>query len=548
MRETPTTERTHLERAVAAVATVAGREPELREVVLTPLQPDEVLVEVAASGVCHTDLTALDGAVPLALPAVLGHEGAGTVVAVGARVTAVAVGERVVMTFDACGACRRCREGHPASCAEFAARNYSGARPDGSATLTDESGARISGSWLGQSSWATHAIARETNVVPIGPDLPFVLAAPLGCGVLTGAGTVLNVLRPGHDDRVLVVGAGTVGLAAVMAARAVGVATITVVEPDEARRALAGELGADAAISPEEARELRGTHDLALDTVGTQAAIDLALGALVTPGACATVALRGGANRVTVSQTALLWGRSLTGVIEGDAEPAELIPRLVGLWRAGLFPLESLVTRVPFEDIGAAVAMTRGGEAVKAVLAMADAPPESTPPLALRVSAAERLRQIMADGTGRSWELAALWDVLPAARAATLTGLWRGVGIDTGHRIHRALVKASWYGKNFVDAAHVQPIVSRDVDGSLWANLALSGGGAWLSDQAHRGKVCATMTYDTRPVHDHFVSVDDDTVLGVMAGAGALDGGEPYYFVLERDRDAHPGAVPERSP
>ncbi|MDN4474365.1 alcohol dehydrogenase catalytic domain-containing protein [Demequina sp. SYSU T00192] len=532
---------------LAAVVHSSGSEPVTAEVRLDALRPDEVLVDVAASGICHTDLTAIDGGSPFAYPAVFGHEGAGTVVRVGDAVTRVAPGDRVVLTFDSCGGCRRCRDGHPAYCEEFAARNYRGARPDGSATVADRAGEPIRAAWMAQSSWATRAIARETNVVPLGEDLPFALAAPLGCGVLTGAGTVLNVLAPAHEDRLLVVGAGSVGLAGLMAARARGCAAVTVVEPDPARRELALALGATRALAPAELEVRRGSFEHALDTVGSQEALDLAIGALATPGTCATVALRRGGNPVTVSQTALLWGRTLTGVIEGDAVPTEAVPLLVGLWRAGLFPLERLVSPFPFSRLDDAVAAARTGAAVKAVLVMREDGATPAGAAATRGgTAADRVRAIAAAGQGDADELAALWDVLPEARAADLTGLWRGTGIDTGHRIHSTLERSGWFGKNFVDDAHVQPIVCRDPDGTLVADAGLAGGGAWLADCAHRGKVTATMTYDSRPIHDHFVRVDRDTLLGVMAGRAAGDPRIPYYFVLARVEGAPAGPLPER--
>ncbi|WP_082110141.1 alcohol dehydrogenase catalytic domain-containing protein [Demequina phytophila] len=531
----------------AVVVEAPGARPEPREVRLDALRGDEVLVEIAASGICHTDLTAIDGGAAFPFPAVFGHEGAGTVVEVGAGVRGLAPGDRVVLTFDACGTCRRCRDGHPAYCEQFAARNYTGGRADGSATVRGRNDAPVAAAWMGQSSWATRAIARATNAVPIGDELPFTLAAPLGCGVLTGAGTVLTVLRPGHDDRLLVVGAGTVGLAAVMAARAIGVAGITVVEPDPSRRALALELGAERAVPPEDGASLGRGFAAALDTVGSQAALDLAMRALTTPGTCATVALRPGANPITVSQSALLWGRALVGVIEGDAVPSRTIPLLVGLWRAGVLPLERLVTTYPLARLDDAVADARAGEAVKAVLVMGDAPTPVEPDAATAgITGPERVLRIAAAGHGEPAVLGALWDVLPPARSADLSGLWRGTGIDTGHRIHASLTSASWFGKNFLSDHAVQPIVCRDTDGTLVADVALAGGGAWLSDSEHRGRVTATMTYDTRPVHDHFVRVDADTLLGVMAGKGARDGGADYYFLLRREPGDAPGRLPER--
>jgi aryl-alcohol dehydrogenase len=339
-------------RAQAAVLREVGGPLVIEEVELDEPGPGEVLVRMAGVGICHTDLLALRGRVAMPLPCVLGHEGAGTVDAVGAGVTALAVDDRVVLSFDHCGACATCASGHPAYCDDFAALNHSGRRRDGSTTIDG-----VHGSFLGQSSFATHAIASTHVAVKVDAD-DVGLHGPLGCGLLTGAGTVLNVLE---GDDLAVLGAGTVGLAGVMAAAATGRRSIVVVEPDAARRSLALDLGATRAFAP---GAERFEADAVLDTVGTQEAITTALRSLRSPGTCATVAYRGGRNEVTVEQGRLLYGRTLTGVIEGDADPHVLIPHLVDLHRDGRFPFERLITTYAFEDIDAALS----GGAIKPVL------------------------------------------------------------------------------------------------------------------------------------------------------------------------------------
>ena len=333
---------------LAAVLHAFGTDPVLEEVALDAPRDGEVLVELAATGVCHTDLGAIAGQIEMPLPAVLGHEGAGTVVQ--SRVEGVAPGDRVVLSFDSCGTCATCGRGRPAYCERFHALNHSGRRADGSTTMGP-----VHGSFLGQSSFATHAIASARNAVKVDADDLVPLAA-LGCSVQTGAGAVLNVLRPEPGSSLAVIGCGAVGLSAVVAAAQAGCERIVAVDPNPARAELALELGAT-----ETSEQPRGC-DYSVEAVGTEAAITTALRALRSPGACATLGYRGPRNPVEVDQGRLLFGRSLHGVIEGDADPLAFIPQLTGL------PLERLVTRFAFADIAAALEAMRAGSAIKPVL------------------------------------------------------------------------------------------------------------------------------------------------------------------------------------
>jgi aryl-alcohol dehydrogenase len=239
-------------------------------------------------------------------------------------------------------------------------------------------GAPVHGSFLGQSSFATHALASVRNAVRVtgAHDLPLELLGPLGCSLQTGAGAVLAVLRPEAGTGMAVFGLGSVGLAGVMAAAAAGCAPIVAVEPDPARRALALELGATEALDPAVhddvarviRRHTRGGVDHALETVGTEPVVDAALRVLRSPGTCATVGFRGPRNPVRIDQGHLLYGRTLTGVIEGDVDPHAFIPLLLELQREGRFPFERLVTRFPFAEVEAAMAAARSGAAIKPVL------------------------------------------------------------------------------------------------------------------------------------------------------------------------------------
>lgn len=359
-------------RVVAAVLREPRGALRLEEVELDDPRPDELLVRIAGVGICHTDLGAIDGTPALPLPTVLGHEGAGVVERVGAAVDGISEGDHVVLSFDSCGECSRCSAGRPAYCEDFFALNASGLRGDGSATMGG-----VHGSFCGQSSFATHAIASSRNTVLVPPDLPLALLGPLGCSLQTGAGAVLEVLRPEPGATMAVFGAGAVGLAAVMAARVAGCSTIVAVDLDVGRLGIALELGATHAVDPADGSTTRavrstvpGGVDFAVEAVGAPDVVPAALRSLASPGVCATLGFRGSPNPVTIDQGYLIYGRTLTGVIEGDVVPREFIPRLIDMHREGRFPFERLVRTYPFAEIEAALAAARRGEVIKPVLVM----------------------------------------------------------------------------------------------------------------------------------------------------------------------------------
>ncbi len=351
-----------------------GQVLSVEDVEAATLQPDEILVRIAGVGVCHTDLTGADGTVPLPLPAVLGHEGSGVVEQVGEAVTGLAVGDHVVLSFDSCRDCASCRSGHPAYCELFGALNYFGTRLDGTTTLR-QGPEDVHGSWFGQSSFGTHAVASARNAVKVDSDLPIELFGPLGCGFLTGAGTVLSALRPERGQGLGIWGLGAVGLSAVMAAKVAGCDPIVGVDINAARLDLALQLGATDVIDPAETNDVvwevlerSGGLHYTIDAVGKGSVIQQALGVLRSPGTCATVGLHALENNITVDQGHLLLGRTLTGVIEGDTDPHVFIPQLTRLWREGKFPFERLVKTFPFTAINDALDAARSGDVVKPVL------------------------------------------------------------------------------------------------------------------------------------------------------------------------------------
>ena len=364
-----------MSRMRAALLRTPGETPQIADVELGALEPDEIRVRVHSSGVCHTDLSGIDGVVPLPYPSVLGHEGAGTVIEVGELVDDVTVGDRVAVSFASCGQCESCRGGHPAYCEVFAALNYFGTRLDVSTTIR-EVDEEVYGNFFGQSSFATELITAARNAVVLPPDFPLELAGPLGCGLLTGVGTVRNVLRLSASDSVVVFGIGTVGLAAVMAATIAGCRTIIAVDLSADRLDLARELGAthvvDASSSDDVVWDVMAVEpagvDAAIDAVGLEVVVQQGLECLAVRGTLATVGLQGLENPVTVNQGHILLGRTITGVIEGDAEPRELIPVMIDWWRQGRLPLERLIEVFPFEALDEALAATRSGRVIKPVV------------------------------------------------------------------------------------------------------------------------------------------------------------------------------------
>jgi aryl-alcohol dehydrogenase len=355
----------------AAVTSGPGGGFELRSVRIGEPRADEVLVEVKAVGVCHTDLLCADGMFPVATPAVFGHEGAGVVVDVGSGVTWFAPGDRVVMSFDSCGLCRNCRRGMPAYCDEFLALNFGGGRPDGTTALSEGDHA-VHSHFFGQSSLATHAIARARTLVRLPDDIPFDVAAPLGCGVQTGAGAAMNVLEVEPGLSVAVTGAGGVGLGAVMGARLASAGTVLIIDPIASRRALGLDVGADVAIDPlaeDFADKLAavGGLDYVIDSSGQPAVIDVCFGALNKRGKLATI---GGPAAPTYAfdAFALLDGRSVCGLTMGESVPQHFIPVLIDHWRAGRFPVDKIVSTYPMADLDKALSAMRDHEIIKPVL------------------------------------------------------------------------------------------------------------------------------------------------------------------------------------
>lgn len=341
---------------------------------LTAPGPGEVRLRILACGICHTDLAVRDHDLGTAMPAVLGHEGVGVIETLGPGVAEFAVGDHVLVSFSACGDCGKCRAGAPGYC-RHAARGFQGLRADGSSPVSLH-GRPITGHFFGQSSFASHAVAATTSMVRLDADLPPALMAPLACGVQTGMASVLIALAADSADRIAIFGCGGVGLAAVMAARIAGCREIIAVDLRPERLALAREFGATQVIDSRheqvgKALRAMGGVTRALDSTGVPDVIRTAFQSLDSQGVlvCAGVSKPGSKLELDLG-TLLYGGRSIRGTIEGDAVPREFIPRMIAWYRAGLLPLDKLVTTYPFQDINRAIDDMLNGSAVKPVLVM----------------------------------------------------------------------------------------------------------------------------------------------------------------------------------
>jgi aryl-alcohol dehydrogenase len=349
----------------------------LQEVEMDAPRADEVLVRIVATGICQTDVHVRDRTQASGLPLVLGHEGAGVVEEVGAAVEDLKAGDHVVLSYDACRDCRFCRAGRPAYCEHVMAINFGGARLDGTNALhrVGRPAAEIHGHFFGQSSFATYALVTERNAVKVPRDLPLELLGPLGCGLQTGAGAVLNSLCVPAGASLAIFGTGAVGLSAVMAARIAGASPIIGVDIVPHRLALASELGAthtiDARAEDVRARiaEITGAGvDFVLEITAQPRMLKLAVEVLAP---CGTAGLIGGGvpgAEASISMSRLLVGRTVRGIIQGDSIPHRFIPKLIEMYRAGKFPFDWLVRFYDFAEINQAVADAASGQTVKPVL------------------------------------------------------------------------------------------------------------------------------------------------------------------------------------
>jgi aryl-alcohol dehydrogenase len=360
----------------AAVVESAGAPFTLSDVVLDDPGPHEAVVRLVATGLCHTDLGVASGGLPFPLPGVLGHEGAGVVEAVGSAVTGVAPGDHVVLSFTSCGECRNCHGGHPAYCSTWLPLNLlGGRRADGTSTVSRD-GEPLGGHFFGQSSFAERALVDERSLVKVDPDVPLASIAPLGCGVQTGVGAVWNVLKAETGSTVVVLGAGAVGLSAVMAAALTPATTIVAVDRVAERLELAKELGAThtvdagSAVLGEAIAEITGGQgaDGVVETTGNVGVLRQGVDALAARGTLVVVGAPPFGSEVALDVNGLLGGKQVVGLTLGDSETQTFIPALVRLVKEGRLPLHRLIGTYAFEDIDQAVRDMTAGKTIKPVL------------------------------------------------------------------------------------------------------------------------------------------------------------------------------------
>ena len=339
---------------------------------------DEVLVRMVASGMCHTDVLSRELPPEFFMgPQVYGHEGSGVVEAVGSEVTDIAVGDHVVLSFNHCGSCRACDAGRLPYCFNLMQYNMMGSRPDGSKAFTDAEGHAVGSHFFGQSSFASHTVAARASVVKVDSTYDLAKLGPLGCGIQTGAGAILNTLDVQPGSSVVITGAGALGLSAVMAAKIAGAAQIVAIDRHASRLALAERFGATATLSGAPGELTMGIHqltsggaDYAFDTTGSAAVVRAAFDGLNNVGTLGVAGV--GFGDLTLDYSTLISGRTITGVLEGDSTPSEFIPRLAQLNAEGRFPFDELITTFTIDQINDAEAASADGSVIKPVLVFSD--------------------------------------------------------------------------------------------------------------------------------------------------------------------------------
>jgi Zn-dependent alcohol dehydrogenase len=354
----------------------ASRPIDIEEVELAAPGRDEVLVRIGAAGLCHSDLSVVNGSRPRIMPMVLGHEAAGEVIECGPGVTRFTPGDHVVFSFvPGCGHCASCTTGRPALCEPGASANVAGSLLSGSRHLRDAHGNTLN-HHLGVSGFADHAVVSEHSIVRIDPDLAYDIAALFGCAVLTGVGAVVNTASVRAGESLAVFGLGGVGMAALLGARAAGAYPIVAVDPLPQKRALAIELGATHALAADAdtasaLRELtHGGAQHCIETVGNARVLEQAYAATRRGGGTISCGLPDPAQMLSISAVSLVVEeRTLRGSYMGSAVPARDIPRFIALYRNGQLPVDRLLShRLRLDELNIGFDRLERGEALRQVV------------------------------------------------------------------------------------------------------------------------------------------------------------------------------------
>jgi len=360
----------------AAVSREKGKYA-IEEVQIAEPKANEVLIRLVASGICHTDTAVMEQFLPAKLPMVAGHEGVGVIEKVGPGVADLAVGDRVILSFPSCGVCPSCKAGHPYACDNNFVLFFFGSYADGTKRITGKDGEEI-GVMFGQGSFATHAIANQRNTVKVDVDSDEKLASlcSLGCGIQTGAGAVLNRMKPRPGTSIAVFGVGAVGLAAVMAAKIAGCSTIIAVHGRRGKD-LAIEFGATHTINgrdadvAEQIKAATGGRgvDFALECTGVPGTVTTMLDSMAKEGTAILVSVTADAE-VPIKLEPQIMNPSLTvaGAVEGCSDPKTFIPEVVQFYNEGRLPVDKLNKFYKFEQIAEALEDSHAGKVVKPIL------------------------------------------------------------------------------------------------------------------------------------------------------------------------------------
>jgi aryl-alcohol dehydrogenase len=329
-----------------------------------------MLVRLIACGICHSDIAVRDGLMGECFPCVLGHEGAGVVEQVGQKVSKVRPGDCVLLSFNSCGHCQGCRTNYPSRCIHFNELNFGWARLDGSLTIRDSKGFALNGNFFGQSSFAYYALTNERNAIPVNfSESELAMYAPLGCGIQAGSGTVLNELKPRSGQSLAIFGAGTVGLAAVMAARLADVNPIITIDILPPRLELAKELGAHHVINSKKhdpiktLHEMIGAADTIVETTGNSQIINAAMEILSPHGKISLLGFTTDASEINVGKH-----QKIIFSNAGDSNPHEFIPFLISCHKKGNFPFDKLIRSYHASEINKAVKDSLKGTTIKPLL------------------------------------------------------------------------------------------------------------------------------------------------------------------------------------